>query len=243
MKRFLISLFLTALAGLSLAQSPYTFSRANIDPRINNGLVGWWSGGGSGYTWFDRSGYANNTTQPSAWQMGSPFLSAVPAAGAQKIGPAVGSLDVTGDQLTVAMWVKVASVSTFSYIVHKTNGASTGYAVYTGSGAGWTMFVFAPTIKGFADAGASQWDGRWHHLAATYNNGQFYTYLDGVLKASVSDVGGNIASSAGQTLILDHASAFMVDDVRIYNRALSLPEVAILARSPAVIIPTGDPHK
>jgi len=80
-------------------------------------------------------------------------------------------------------------------------------------------------------------DGQWHHIGLIWDNSYRYLYVDGIeaagdtkalapLKAS----DGGLYIGAGKTL--DTANFFpgLIDDVRIYNRALSTEDIEELAR-------------
>jgi hypothetical protein len=78
--------------------------------------------------------------------------------------------------------------------------------------------------------------GRWIHAAITFSNGNtFLFYINGVQTNSLSWANNNTLTSANQTLISGDAqgpnSRFwgQLDDIRIYNRALSAKEIRTLA--------------
>ena len=52
--------------------SSRVFDSCQSDSRVKAGLVGHWVGGGSGNTWFDKSGYGNHgaLTNGSLWTLG-----------------------------------------------------------------------------------------------------------------------------------------------------------------------------
>jgi len=75
-------------------------------------------------------------------------------------------------------------------------------------------------------SGANPWNGAWHHVVYTYNNGTGKIYVDGVGYGTDSFNRGG-----GQILIgLEHISLNFyfvgaIDEVRLYNRALSATDV------------------
>jgi S-formylglutathione hydrolase len=76
----------------------------------------------------------------------------------------------------------------------------------------------------------------WYHLAATYDKKIFKTYKDGILITSNNTFGRSIGPSAetnslklGRHATSEQFFTGTVDDVRIYNRALSDDEIAELA--------------
>lgn len=76
------------------------------------------------------------------------------------------------------------------------------------------------------------WDtGNWHHVALTYNGSIATMYFDGVQVAS-NPMGWNLshfAASLGRQTNLTEFWEGDIDEVRVYNRALTAAEVAVLA--------------
>jgi len=74
----------------------------------------------------------------------------------------------------------------------------------------------------------------WYHVVTTYDGTTRSLYLNGVLKASDSNRGPNNATAEefhiGKTCCAEYFTG-LIDDVAIYNRALSSSEVADLANS------------
>lgn len=140
------------------------------------------------------------------------------------------------DAFSVAAWVNIQSKPA-------SNGmrmVSAGGGSYTGWGLQWTdnsdEFEFVTFGSGASNFLASTTPtlDTWHHVVATYRDGTGYLYVDGSQKASSamsydkatdSDLAtiGKINWSDG-----DFFNGY-IDDVRIYDRALSLPEIQALA--------------
>lgn len=139
-----------------------------------------------------------------------------------------GSIDpATG--LTIEAWVNLDGLdfSGFPSVVRK-DGA---YALrFSQSRIGMVLwFDGNPTSIG---GKKTDWvTGRWYHLAATYDGATLRTYVDGQQDDAlerptdkpldVSTAGAFVGSSPGQ-----HSLKGTVDEVRLYNRALSPEEVA-----------------
>ena len=83
-----------------------------------------------------------------------------------------------------------------------------------------------------ADVGEA-FNGEWHHAAGSYDGAQLKVYIDGE-PAAVADYVGGIALSASSVNIgknSDKADRFYegaIDDVTIYNRALTKDEIFML---------------
>ena len=79
-------------------------------------------------------------------------------------------------------------------------------------------------------------DGQWHHAAGTYDGSRISLYVDGALDVSV-DVVGSIRSNDHEVYIgenVEKPGRFwngLIDDVRVYNYALSADEIASIASS------------
>ncbi len=76
-------------------------------------------------------------------------------------------------------------------------------------------------------------DGQWHHIAGIYDGANLYVYVDGNLDASVAST-GQIANTGDPVFIGSNASMSnrefkgLIDDVCIFNRALTADEIASL---------------
>ena len=77
-------------------------------------------------------------------------------------------------------------------------------------------------------------NGTWHHVAGTFDGNQLRLYIDGGLANSM-DYTGSIASTTFPVNIgrnsqeTDRLYRGAIDEIRIYNRALSEGEIIFLA--------------
>lgn len=91
------------------------------------------------------------------------------------------------------------------------------------------------------NSGSGLNDGNWHQVALTYDGSNLKSYIDGELTATNS-VSGNlngIASEIGRYLSNSYVANGLIDDVRIYDRALSEEEISLLYGSYAPKIKTS----
>jgi len=144
--------------------------------------------------------------------------------------------DITSS-ITVASWIKFDAQSRSSQaIVTKGNNAwrlqrngSQRSVEFACTGVD-VVGTSSSTIDGVADVS----DGQWHHVAGVYDGNHIYLYVDGVLDNS-KDAVGLINTNTYSVLIGENAERNqrwwdgLVDDVRIYNNALSAAEIAVLA--------------
>jgi len=127
---------------------------------------------------------------------------------------------------TLCAWAKSNSLSDYHWIASY-GTASTNQAMFIGMigtslvGGGWAADLTVPNF----------WDNNWHFIALTYDGTTASLYADGVLKASAAESWNLVPSKCyiGE-MVSDLAQYWngQIDDVRIYNRALSAADVASL---------------
>jgi hypothetical protein len=139
------------------------------------------------------------------------------------------SLNITG-QITLALWVNTNDSGNGQYNSYITKGDhsyglqhkyNNNVEFFFSDGVNW-YWVWYPIDSSF--------NGVWHHLAGTYDGSQLKLYVDGELKAGSSHT-GSIGSSTYNVNIGRNSEATdrlyngLIDDVRIYNYALSANEI------------------
>ncbi|HOL88797.1 MAG TPA: LamG domain-containing protein, partial [Anaerohalosphaeraceae bacterium] len=102
---------------------------------------------------------------------------------------------------------------------------------------------------GYTRSSAALNDGRWHHLAAVLHNdgsadlGDIRFYVDGIPQAAQPSASVSINTSASQDVFLGAFSnagtgagffAGLLDEIRIYDRALSEEQIVRLYRQHAL---------
>jgi hypothetical protein len=150
--------------------------------------------------------------------------------------------------MTIAAWIRPGLGATQDVVKKATNGSLDGYELSLASptsAAGQKFFVrlnqvaSGDTYRVNSTANYPT-DGTWVHVAATYDGTTIRLYIDGVLDASApgpaaiatNSVPLSIGGQNGGTRLFTGA----VDDVFLYDRALSVAEIQALAAPPA-----GDP--
>jgi len=145
------------------------------------------------------------------------------------------SASLNPDEFTVEAWVFVeGGVNTWrSVVTSRNNPPHQGYIIYAslynrwefwiGNGSGWVKLL-GPSIS----------LNTWYHLIALYSSGQLRLYVDTVLYGSLSETLSKNTTSplrigAGAT---EGSPRYffkgIIDEVRIYNRALSETEISDL---------------
>jgi hypothetical protein len=247
----------TSGAARLIASSKTLTQGTTLGP--SNGLVGHWSFDGGDVTQqaiYDGSGNNNN-----GYLIGNATSSAVTIG---KLGqafrfdgsddyvriPHSTSLDITGSAITLAAWVKLdGGGDTEQQIVGKVQNDGTHtdpYFAYQLAASSVDASTFSLrcglTISGGYSAlldGPYPING-WSHVACTYDGTNRRLYLNGVQVDSDS-LSGNISSFTstvrlGVNGVVDEALKGSLDDVRIYNRALSATEVKQLYRLGQAVI-------
>lgn len=75
-------------------------------------------------------------------------------------------------------------------------------------------------------------DGLWHHYAGTYDGSTVRLYLDGALANSAA-LTGPLRSDANRADLMEWTTnTTLIDNVRMYDEALSQPDIAALAATP-----------
>jgi hypothetical protein len=198
----------------------------------------------SGTTAIDSSTSARNGTITGAvrvpGKVGSALLFNGTSDWVTVIDGAAGTpLDLTSG-MTISAWVNPSALSGWNTVLMKERGADAlSYALYANDGAPQPGGVAAPAgyvrASGVDQAiqGASALPlNTWTHLATTYDGTTQRIYVNGVQVASraqsggitVGDgpvrIGGNGAFAGGEFF------TGLIDEVRIYNRALTATEIA-----------------
>jgi len=193
---------------------------------IASGLVGYWKlDETAGTTAFDFSGSGNNGTLagsvlpvPTSGKVsGALFFNGL----SSKIN--LGSVTV-GANATIAAWVNTAGGGEIPVFSDRTSGT-----LYFGM-AGGRFFIYdnpatpSPSMTSNALINTST----WHHIVWTSNGTISSMYIDGVLDKSQAQTRSGSAGVSNIGWDASNITEFFpgsIDDVRVYNRALSANEV------------------
>ncbi len=148
--------------------------------------------------------------------------------------------DISGNNLTMAVWIKIGSFSVDWQNVMGKGDNPNGYRFvrdsYGGSVSGNSV-SFSPNISETYNSSANINDGQWHHLAGTYDKANVRLYIDGSQVDSDATSGNLLANSNNVTIgHLERTSDSRhfngkLDDARIYSRALTAAEILELYRA------------
>ncbi len=209
-------------------------SNRSIAPFVG-GMVGWWPlNEGSGNTAFDNSGYGDN----GAWNgadthWGTSFTGGVAGlftASSDYVSVPSQSQLNTGAQVTVTAWVKITDTAQNSIIAGKSIWwDSHDYELNKDQDTGGNFNVNGSNHTGWT--GGSLGNNTWNFLAGTYDGTNMNYYVNGVLKGSTKNAGITL-TNADPFVMGGNVSGSMfagaMNNVRVYNRALSAAEIAAI---------------
>jgi len=196
-------------------------------------LVGWYKlDDGSGTTAADSSAYGNNGTLAGVpeWVSGY-FNGGLDFNGVSDYvdcGNDV-SLDIT-DAITLTAWVDTNDCNNGEHNPYVGKG-DTSYAIKHNTSNSIQFFIYDEaawyTVDNLID---DSFNDEWHHVAGTYDGMQLRLYIDGILSGITNHIGSmgsntynvNIGRNSEHT---DRLYDGLIDDVRIYDKALSQAEI------------------
>ncbi|MEO8581626.1 MAG: LamG domain-containing protein [Patescibacteria group bacterium] len=215
---------------------------------LSQGLIGYWPmdetgantcSGGSNDT-CDKSGQGND----GAWQNGATFTTGLYGAGVAFDGTTDDvqilnstSLDTSATDMTISLWMKANTVAATKALFSKrsTNG-TLDYELFFNS-AGTLQFLSGESgVNGTASSAVGAiTTGKWIHVVLVKTSTAVIFYTNGQLLTTVAYTGSWTNSDRLHIGSLDNSfnNSFdgTIDDVRLYNRALSTQEIASLAGS------------
>jgi len=197
-------------------------------------LIGWWRlDEGSGTTATDSSGFGNDAIFQGApvWVDDGKLGKAVKFNGSSDYlaAPDSESLDINGDQLSITAWINGEDWPAANHILRKIADTGTGsiymirvqpdsVRVYLNTSAGETIVQGTTVLP----------TNEWNHTALTYDGAQALIYVNGQVDIAM-DVSGEVTQSDNELRIGrgEPAGYFMgmIDDVRLYNHALTDSEL------------------
>ena len=144
------------------------------------------------------------------------------------------ALDLAGTALTLSCWVKRAA-SGSGYLVRKSN-TSDGYALWiTTDGNLQFDLLFGGTTKSVTGATVIPTD-TWTHVAARYDGSALRIFINGTQETGSTEATESLAAT-GEALWVGlygaHHLHGYLDDLSLYNRALSDDEITKLANNQA----------
>jgi hypothetical protein len=215
---------------------------SGVDLDTDPALVGWWTfDEGSGNIAADSSGNGNDGTLngPVEWTTEGKIGGAMKFTGPYNYiqiqdSP---SLDMA-NAITITAWINPSWTGNNRIMQKSSGGGDNQYRLLKEWGDNMVFHLpgLSPDRLEFPGLPTL---GEWTHLAATYDGSSMKVYYDGVVVGE-QDSSGDLGTSDGTLCIgTKHETApagdefnGMLDDVRIYNRALTQSEIKRLGGNP-----------
>jgi hypothetical protein len=150
--------------------------------------------------------------------------------------PDAAVMDFGGD-FTLSAWIKTATAGPMgapgARIISKRSGGNIGYELYiVNSGTYPDLFVGDSSGYFYPAATVNVSDANWHYVVGERAGGNILIYVDGLLVGSFANVRtGSVSSTISLSMGQFSSTSFfpgLIDDVRIYNRALSAAEISAM---------------
>jgi len=207
-----------------------TGGNANMGPDIPVGMIAHWKfDEGQGSIAYDSAGNNHGAVYGAQWTTGK-LDGALDFDGFNDYVDCGNnaSLDITA-KVTITVWVKTNDAGNFQHNPYVAKG-DRSYAIKHYMDNSLQFFIYDGEWKVVWFPVDSSFNGVWHHLVGTYDGSSLKLYIDGQLRNTTAHV-GSIASSGYSVNIGRNAQATdrfydgLLDEVAIYNRALSASEI------------------
>ena len=132
-------------------------------------------------------------------------------------------------QISISAWIKIKTSGVWQGIVGA-HGAN-GYHFQIQNDNHLQLYIYGPNASAVGSTDLSSYVGKWVHVVGTYDGSTIKVYVNGVLDGSTPATGA-IANATDMRVgdTYDDTRFFLgaIDDVRIYNVALTSAQVAQL---------------
>jgi hypothetical protein len=209
-----------------------TSNEATLTVTSASGPVLWWKlDDGSGTAASDSSGNGNNGTLANSptWTTGKVGGALSFNGSNQYVSLAnAGNLAKGNAAHTVAAWIKVNALPSYRAWILQLGNEGSGSHHWLINSSGGTQFG----VWNGNQAQPGLPVGQWKHVAIVFDGTTLKSYVDGVLSQSTAATFNlqGTPLSAAQAHNGENAFNGVMDDVRVYGRALSAAEVAALAQ-------------
>jgi hypothetical protein len=147
------------------------------------------------------------------------------------------SLDITG-AITMSAWIKRTSIGAVHRILHKGGQSNVALDYTFGFGTSNTVFFYASKSNSSTvgvRTNKTYTTNEWLYIVGTYNGTTYRIYVNGVEMPTTEGASGTNTSTSSLFIGArndgdQHMNGY-IDDVRIYNRALSQEEITKLYES------------
>ena len=215
----------------------------NANAMVTTGLVAWWPFEEASGALNDTTGHVNGTYNGTLYQQQGKIDFALGFDAVNDYANIDGIVPfISAAAGTLECWVKANTTTGTPYILCGDTNTRTYVSLTSGK---FTLTKGSTAVSlnlGWADT-------NWNHLVMTWNNGLLTGYRNGVSYGSVSFAGTNAGTQmkigSWRTGVGQYFNG-LIDEVRIYNRALTAAEVsenfrlmAVKAADCAIVLPNA----
>ncbi len=220
-------------AGQTTTSTAITVTVSNSSgPPLGLGLVAAYGfDAGSGTTAADSSGKGNvGSISGPVWSAAGRYGSALSFDGVNDWVTVAdsNSLDLTAG-MTLEAWVRPSALGGWRTVVFKERTGGVVYGLYADQAGGRPLGEVFIGSERSATGTATLPLNAWTHLATTYDGSVLRLYVNGTLASSTAVTGAMAASTGvlhlGGNSVWGEWFAGLIDEVRVYDRALSGSEV------------------
>lgn len=244
---------ITLPANSGTYSSPVSFSAtgsgtnfSSLVSNLDSSLVSWWKmdDGTNNKTITDYMGNNNGTSQQNttALQTTGKNGGALMFNGTSDYASIPDNASLKPAAITVSAWIKTSDVTqNYAMFASKSSNGGDGWNLRFNSVSGKPMFI-ALVGDTFVDqslysVSIAAANDQWTHVVGVYDGNAVKTYVNGDLSGSYS-ISGNLVFNTDDLLLGRRADGFYfngsIDDVQIYNRALSADEITALYNGTAI---------
>lgn len=205
------------------------------EKNLSNGLVGYWKMDEASSPSLDYSGNGNiGTWTNSPTSTNGKFGKGLSFAGTNDYLDISASSSLEPGNITVASYIYVAGNDTAGFLAHWNGSGSNGWSYEFSISSGKLSLMFQNGITNTVNITSSSSipQNQWSQVAFTYDGSKVYLYINGVQDSTYANYTGGIyyGASPGFSHIgrADYEFNYSLDEVRIYNRALSANEISNL---------------
>ncbi len=220
------------------------------------GLVGYWSmdsGDINGSTIYDKSGNRNNgtifstTSTPGKIKQAQDFNGSPSSQITVAQSPSINTFAA----VTISVWMKTRTPAASQIFVRKASGGVTDLIQLDnyGSNFRWLAAANSSGVKTVTSASTVK-ANTWYHVVGVYDGTNVILYINGKQDGTPVGLTGTISTATDSSLyfssLLGGGNSWytgLLDDIRIYNRALSAAEVATIYNDIPHINPIPAPNK
>jgi hypothetical protein len=208
----------------------------SYENRLTNGLVGFWTMNGKDYNAasstaevLDKSGQGNNADNNGGSLTIGKLGQGLKFNHASGYATAPNTASLRPSNVTVSAWVYLNSTQA-AYLVLKDKSLGSSYQLTNSISGTADYFSFCSYVSGsYTCAEAPNIVRDWVHLVGIYDGTNRYLYINGILKSTVPggaiDYTNSLPLYIGGYTAANYGLDGKIDEVRIYNRALSADEV------------------